>query len=116
MDDFGAGACSLGKLRHLAVDILKVERGLVQDLGEPKSRAVVSAIVRLAQELQLTVVAEGIETAEQLARLIELGCPLGQGYLLGRPAQAAAAEQLLIAQAAKGIAAPRASGRLTALR
>ena len=90
IDDFGTGYSSLARLSTLPVQELKVDRSFVSALGtDPRSEAVVRAIVDLARSLGLEPVAEGIETAEQLHTLRALGCVRGQGYLLGRPVPAA---------------------------
>jgi diguanylate cyclase (GGDEF)-like protein/PAS domain S-box-containing protein len=85
IDDFGTGYSSLGYLRELPVDELKIDRSFVDRLAGQVDQGLVSAIIRLGRELDLGTVAEGIESPEQLALLRELGCDLGQGYLLGRP-------------------------------
>ena len=88
MDDFGTGYSSLAYLRRFPVDILKIARELIGGPGEAEEReawAFAKAILALGRSLGLTVVAEGIETDEQLRMLRRLGCELGQGYLLGRP-------------------------------
>jgi diguanylate cyclase (GGDEF)-like protein len=89
IDDFGTGWSSLTYLRRFPVTSLKVDRsfvaGLVSDNGD---RAIVTAVIRLGQALDLTTVAEGVETAEQLVALQDLGCEQAQGYHLGRPALA----------------------------
>ncbi|MCM2270422.1 MAG: bifunctional diguanylate cyclase/phosphodiesterase [Thermoanaerobaculia bacterium] len=83
IDDFGAGYSSLQRLQELPVEILKVDRGLVAALGRGVPSPVMRATVELARSLGLTLVAEGVETAEQRAELRELGCALGQGFLFG---------------------------------
>jgi diguanylate cyclase (GGDEF)-like protein len=86
LDDFGSGYASFGHLQRLAVDLLKIDRMFVEGVeNEGGERALVRAIVRLAQALDLEVVAEGIERAEQRDALIELGCGAGQGWFLARP-------------------------------
>jgi EAL domain-containing protein (putative c-di-GMP-specific phosphodiesterase class I) len=88
-DDFGTGFASLTTLKRVPVTRLKIDRSFVEDICEaPHSAAIVAAIVSLAERLKLEVVAEGIETEAQRAMLIGLGCTVGQGYLLGRPAEA----------------------------
>ena len=86
LDDFGTGFSSLGNLRTLPIDQLKVDRTFVAALLDGGiETAVVEAVVGLGAALGASVVAEGIEDAGVAARLAELGCPLGQGYLFGRP-------------------------------
>jgi len=87
IDDFGTGYSSLDYLRRLPIDVLKLDRVFLQELGTHRAtEAIVSSTVKLAHTLGLSLVAEGIETQEQLRLLRELGCPEGQGYHLGRPA------------------------------
>jgi diguanylate cyclase (GGDEF)-like protein/PAS domain S-box-containing protein len=92
LDDFGTGYSSLAYLQHLPFDVLKVDRAFVHDLGseDDSSSWIVETILRLAHGLGASVVAEGVETPEQLAALRRLGCDAAQGYLLGRPMQAEA--------------------------
>jgi EAL domain-containing protein (putative c-di-GMP-specific phosphodiesterase class I) len=86
MDDFGTGYSSLSCLQELPLDVLKVDRAFVVNAtSEHGYAALLHAVVTLADNLGLRVVAEGIETEEQLELLQALGCPTGQGYLLGRP-------------------------------
>ena len=86
IDDFGTGSSSLSYLRNLPLDLLKVDRSFVAGLGAPDSdRTVTSAIVALATTLGLGVVAEGVETGEQVGQLVALGCTLGQGHHLSPP-------------------------------
>ncbi len=86
VDDFGTGYSSLTYLKRFPVEAIKVDRSFVAGLGiESEDSTIVEAVVRLGQSLGLHVVAEGIESPLQLARLRELGCDRGQGYLFGRP-------------------------------
>ena len=86
VDDFGTGYSSLSYLQRFPVDILKIDRSFVAGLdGGPEESALARAIVRLAETLQLTAVAEGIETATQADRLEEIGCNLAQGYYFAPP-------------------------------
>ena len=86
IDDFGTRYSSLGYLKRLPVDVLKVDQTFVRGLGQdPEDSAILRAIVTVAQNLELSVTAEGIETAEQLALLREFGCQRGQGYYFARP-------------------------------
>lgn len=86
LDDFGTGYSSLSYLKDFPVDTLKMDRSFVQDLSEGESSAAMSqAIIALAKALGLTVVAEGVETREQLNVLKAQGCDVGQGYLFSVP-------------------------------
>jgi diguanylate cyclase (GGDEF)-like protein/PAS domain S-box-containing protein len=86
LDDFGTGYSSLSYLRHFPFDILKIDRSFVEGIdGDRQNQAVAGAIVTLGQTLELDLVAEGIETAGELASLERLGVHLGQGFHLGRP-------------------------------
>ena len=86
IDDFGTGYSSLSRLDRLPVQGIKVDRSFVQGLSRSKSsQKVVAAIIALAGELDLDVIAEGVERNVQRRALSQLGCLLGQGYLLGRP-------------------------------
>jgi diguanylate cyclase (GGDEF)-like protein len=85
-DDFGSGHASLAYLRRYAFSAVKVDRSLVEGLGsDPRALPVMRAVVELGQALEVTVVAEGVETPEQLLLLRDLGVSRVQGYLLGRP-------------------------------
>ena len=89
IDDFGTGYSSLSYLKHLPIDTVKLDRSFVNGATtDPKDAALVMAIVTLAHNLNLRVIAEGIETNEQHEFLRLLRCDEGQGYLLGRPAPA----------------------------
>ncbi len=86
MDDFGTGYSSLSCLHRFPFDVLKIDRDFVREIhDDDDARALVAAAVRLGQELGLSVVAEGVEGAAQQAIVQQLGCPLLQGYHLGRP-------------------------------
>ncbi len=103
LDDFGTGYSSLSYLPRLPLDGLKVDRELVMRVGG--ARDTVPAVLRLGRDLGLTVVAEGIETVDQLVLLRAAGCTLGQGYLLSRPLDAGSATALL------SLGTGRAAGR-----
>lgn len=96
IDDFGTGYSSLTYLHTFPLDTLKVDRAFVTGIGKnAESLEITRTIILLAHTLQLDVVAEGIETVEQMAQLQQLGCDRGQGYLFSRPLSAAAVEALL---------------------
>lgn len=85
LDDFGVGYFSLSHLIDLPVTMLKIDRSFVQGLDDRSHVAIVSALTTLSGKLDLEIVAEGLETAEQVAQVRALGCTIGQGYLFGRP-------------------------------
>ncbi|MET3810823.1 EAL domain-containing protein [Arthrobacter sp. UYEF3] len=91
IDDFGTGYSSISYLRALPADTVKVDRSLIKNLEtDPRQQKFVSAILQLISAAELEAIVEGIETAEQAARLQAMGCLYGQGYYFGRPAPAAA--------------------------
>ena len=104
MDDFGTGYSSLAYLRRLPLDAIKVARDFVVNIeNSPPDRALVRGILEFGHGLGLSVVAEGIETPEQHARLRGMGCDVGQGFLYSWPVDAEAmAERLRCAQAPRG--------------
>src|ERR1700744_6785041 len=84
--DFGTGYSSLGYLRQFPVDSLKIDRSFVKDLHTSSDDAAIcAAIIAMARELKLKVIAEGVETAEQLEFLRTHRCDLAQGYLVSKP-------------------------------
>jgi diguanylate cyclase (GGDEF)-like protein len=96
VDDFGTGFSSLSTLASLPVDILKIDRSFVSGQASiAPSVPMLEGILGLADKLSLAVIAEGIENVEQLELLRTLGCSMGQGYLLARPASASAIRKLL---------------------
>ncbi|ROQ29897.1 EAL domain-containing protein [Gallaecimonas pentaromativorans] len=96
MDDFGTGYSSLSNLRQFPVTSVKIDRAFVKDLtSDQGAKNLTGAIISLADSLALHVVAEGVETAEQLAILKDLNCPTCQGFLFGRPVPAREFEELV---------------------
>lgn len=85
IDDFGTGYSSLARLKTLPTDLLKLDRSLLADFANPSQRAMLSAIMSLADAIGTPLLAEGIETAEQRDYLATHGCSFGQGYLWTRP-------------------------------
>jgi len=101
LDDFGTGYSSLSYLKLLKPDKLKIDRSFVRDLPhDADDHALTQAIMAMAQALQITVVAEGVEEAAQRDLLLKLGCTLQQGYLFGKPMPAAELAARLAAAAA----------------
>jgi diguanylate cyclase (GGDEF)-like protein len=97
MDDFGTGYSSITNLKSLPVDILKLDRSMVEGMDrDPQNRALVSATIGLAHALSLDVVVEGVETAGELDELRSMGCDIAQGYYWYRPCTSAKATELLI--------------------
>jgi diguanylate cyclase (GGDEF)-like protein/PAS domain S-box-containing protein len=87
MDDFGSGYSSLSYLQAFPFDKIKIDRAFVMNLGRnPQSAAIVRAVIGLGHGLEMSIVAEGVETQEQLSFLADQGCDAVQGYFLGRPA------------------------------
>ncbi len=80
IDDFGTGHSSLAYLRQLPVDILKIDKSFVHGLGDRQSTALVKSIIGIADALQLDTIAEGVESADQVEALTQLGCDIAQGY------------------------------------
>ena len=90
MDDFGTGHSSLGALRRLDVDVIKIDRSFVADVvRDPRAGALCEAILRMAEALGKRVIAEGVETREQLEHLAARGCRVFQGHFIGLPQPAA---------------------------
>ncbi|MDO9581975.1 MAG: EAL domain-containing protein [Desulfomicrobium sp.] len=95
LDDFGTGYSSLSYVHTLSFDILKIDKSFVKNLPEHSALALVRAMLGIATSLDITPLAEGIETQEQLLLLTSLGCKLGQGYLFSPPVPAERFEELL---------------------
>ena len=99
MDDFGSGYSSLNMLNQMKLDVLKLDMQFIRnETAKPVDQGILRFIVGLARWMNLEVVAEGVETREQLSRLRELGCDYVQGYLLGKPMPAEGMETLLLQQ------------------
>jgi EAL domain-containing protein (putative c-di-GMP-specific phosphodiesterase class I) len=96
IDDFGTGYSSLSYLHRFPTDTIKVDRSFVSRMGDEVEDAhIVQTIIMLGHNLGMHVVAEGVETADQLARLRALKCEYGQGYFFSKPLPSDAAERLL---------------------
>ena len=100
MDDFGTGYSSLGYLLSFPFDNIKIDRSFIIGLSErPESRAIVRAVAQLAQDLSITLTAEGVETEQQLEQVKQLGCTEMQGYLFSRPHPAEEMRRLFLSSA-----------------
>jgi EAL domain-containing protein (putative c-di-GMP-specific phosphodiesterase class I) len=96
IDDFGTGYSSLAYLKALPLDYLKIDKRLSEDItGSPRDRIVVRSVIDMARSLGLDVIAEGVETEEQLGLLAQEGCTLFQGFLCSPPVDAAALARLV---------------------
>jgi diguanylate cyclase (GGDEF)-like protein len=103
IDDFGIGYSSLSYLRHFPINKLKIDKTFVDSITtDPSNEAISRAIITLAHSLRITVVAEGVETAEQMEMLRAMGCDEAQGYLISRPISADDLTRLLAENAGRG--------------
>jgi diguanylate cyclase (GGDEF)-like protein len=117
IDDFGTGYSSLSYLHRLPINVLKIDRSFIESLNEAEgTRPIVDAVLSMAHTLGLRVVAEGVETAEQLDTLRQSGCDLIQGYYFSRPVRAAVAAAFLKVGKIEGQSQPISAGALTALQ
>ncbi|MDF1759470.1 MAG: EAL domain-containing protein [Coxiellaceae bacterium] len=101
IDDFGTGYSSLGRLQKMPIDILKIDKSFIEHVGKGDDEVIVKAVVDLAKNLRLGVIAEGVETPDQEAFLIKNHCDIAQGYLYSRPILADSLTALLEAQERK---------------
>ncbi|MEN2766985.1 bifunctional diguanylate cyclase/phosphodiesterase [Ornithinibacillus xuwenensis] len=85
MDDFGTGYSSIGLLDRIPIDALKLDRLFTEDINTPKKHAIINAIVLMAEDLNLDVIAEGVENHDHIEQLTQLGCHVMQGYFYGKP-------------------------------
>jgi EAL domain-containing protein (putative c-di-GMP-specific phosphodiesterase class I) len=100
MDDFGTGYSSLSFLRNFPIAIIKIDKSFIREMGRDASEAaIVSGVIHLAHALRLQVVAEGIETPDQLNQLRALECDLGQGFYFGKPLPSNEAQDLYLRNA-----------------
>lgn len=98
IDDFGTGYSSLARLHHFPINVLKLDRSFVSSMGSEEGNSeFIGTIVTLAHYLSMDVIAEGVETLEQLQKLRALNCEYGQGYFFSRPLDSEAAEALIVA-------------------
>ena len=95
MDDFGSGYSSLNMLSRMKLDILKLDMKFIQnEIAKPERQSILNDIISMAHRIELSVVAEGIETREQMKRLKSVGCDYAQGYFFAKPMPAAEFEKL----------------------
>lgn len=100
IDDFGTGGSSLGRIREVPAHVLKIDRSFVTRCEvDAKAKAVAAAVVRLAGELGMETVAEGVENAPQVEAMVEIGCTFAQGYAMGHPVPAVLFDRLVAAAA-----------------
>ena len=96
IDDFGTGYSSLGYLHKFPIDTLKIDRSFVMAMhDDQRSMKIIQSVLRLAEQLRIPVVAEGIETKRDSAVLKDLGCEFGQGYLFAKPLSIKDADELI---------------------
>ena len=117
IDDFGTGFSSLAYLKRFPLDELKIDKSFVDGLGtDPDATAIVAAVMGMAHALGLHVVAEGVETSDQVSRLRTLGCDEAQGYYFARPMTVDAIEALVAASTSGALGRGDASANVTGRR
>jgi diguanylate cyclase (GGDEF)-like protein len=117
MDDFGTGYSSLSHLHRLPIDVLKIDRSFIEKLtGTGTTRPIVEAVLSMAHKLGLWVVAEGVETEEQMHMLREAGCNSIQGYLFAKPAPANEAERMFKSLTEMGWPLPGAGEQILGMK
>jgi diguanylate cyclase len=117
IDDFGTGYSSLSYLKHMPIDSVKIDRCFIHDMiDDRRDAAIVDAIVTLSHSLGLRVVAEGVESAEQVLKLKALGCDVVQGFYYYRPVSGEKFAELLLADTNRAQDQGDSSNRLPVLR
>jgi predicted signal transduction protein with EAL and GGDEF domain len=112
IDDFGTGYSSLSYLRRFALDILKIDRSFVSEmLNNSESQEIVKTILNLGKNLGMEVVAEGVETAEQVSLLRSLGCEFAQGYFFSKPLDSLGVARTLVTSKERNFTLPQESSR-----
>lgn len=107
IDDFGTGYSSMAYLQKFDIDYLKIDQSFIKDLPTNRgNQAIAESIVVMAHKLGLKVIAEGVETKEQLELLLEAGCDYGQGYFFSEPLCANDFENMLLSESGVSIAGP----------
>ena len=85
MDDFGAGYASLKYIRDLPIDVVKLDKDFTFNVSDPSTARLISFVSEVCNDLDLEMIGEGIETEEDRNLMLDLGCKIGQGYLMHRP-------------------------------
>ena len=85
LDDFGAGYASLKYVRDLPIDVVKLDKHFTFNVADPATARLISFVSEVCEDLQLEMIGEGIETEEDKKMMLDLGCQIGQGYLMHRP-------------------------------
>ena len=117
IDDFGTGFSSLSYLRRFPIEIVKIDKSFVDGIGDdPAAQALASGIVQLAHCVNTTTVAEGVESEDQLDRLIQIGCDQAQGFHIARPMDAREATEYLVGRAILGLWVGHVGPELSVIR